>query len=327
MAYNVSHTDGKIYAIVNEGTVNNSLGISLVGQNFNNYGQLIANNFVTLLENSANATPPLNPIAGQLWWDSDAKVLNFFDGNRFKPCSSSAVGHLTPINPIDGDQWWNTDTHQLMVYTGAEWLLVGPSYRKGQNYYGMDPVLLSDAGGANHNVALIKVDGQNAAIINTGVAFEISDNVSGFSKLLPGITLASTLKFNGTATASEKLSETYNADVAYETGSVVVFGGAYEVTTSSTYLNTKIAGVISENIAYTSAGTVFFVPVTTLGKTRCKVTGIVNKGDLLVQSTIAGVATALTNASQWVPGCVIGKSLEDSSTSGVRLVSIAVGRF
>jgi hypothetical protein len=214
-----------------------------------------------------------------------------------------------------------------MIYSGTSWILVGPSYKKGQNYYGIDPVTISDPTGQWHEVALIKINGVNAGIININASFDIAGNFPGFSKAPTGLTLANTLKFNGTATSADRLSETYNSDAAYEAGSVVVFGGQYEVTTSNSYLNPRVAGVISENIPYTSSGTVFFVPVTTLGKTRCKVTGVVNKGDLLVVSTISGVATALTNISQWVPGCVIGKSLENNSLAGVRLVSIAVGRF
>jgi len=327
MAYNVSHTDGRAFATINEGTVNTNLGISLIGQNFNNYGQLIANNFISLLEHQANETPPLNPIAGQLWWDSKNKVLSFFDGDRFKSCSSSAVGNLSPIAPIDGDQWWDTSTHQLKIFTGTQWIVVGPSYTKYQNYYGMDPVTLQDAGGTSHNVAVIKVDGVNTAILNPGLPFEIAGNFMGFSKVPTGLTLASASICNGVAASSQRLNETYTSPSAYEIGSVVVFGGTYDVTTSGQYLDSRIAGVISEATPYTTAESLFFAPVVTLGKTRCKVTGPVTKGDILVNSTIPGVAMVLPNTNQWVPGCVIGKSLETSTISGIRMVSISVVRF
>ena len=47
-AYTISHTDGTVYTILGEGIADTSLGIALLGQNYHNYGQLIANNFLQL---------------------------------------------------------------------------------------------------------------------------------------------------------------------------------------------------------------------------------------------------------------------------------------
>jgi len=46
----------------------------------------------------------------------------------------------------------------------------------------------------------------------------------------------------------------------------------------------------------------------------------------LVTSATPGVAQALDKA-QWIPGCVIGKSLEVIEDDSVALIEVAVGRY
>ena len=70
MSYVLTHTDGRIFKTLGDGVLDTNTGLSLIGQNFHNYGQLMANNFVRLLENQANSIQPTNPLAGQLWWDT-----------------------------------------------------------------------------------------------------------------------------------------------------------------------------------------------------------------------------------------------------------------
>jgi hypothetical protein len=56
------------------------------------------------------------------------------------------------------------------------------------------------------------------------------------------------------------------------------------------------------------------------------VQGPVNKGTVLVSSSVPGVAQAL-NTQLYVPGCVIGKSLETIEDDMIKTIEIAVGRF
>jgi hypothetical protein len=62
------------------------------------------------------------------------------------------------------------------------------------------------------------------------------------------------------------------------------------------------------------------------GRVPCRVLGPVNKGTVLVTSTIPGVAQAIDN-SQFRPGCVLGKSLESINTDSIDTIEIVVGRF
>ncbi|CAM6053345.1 unnamed protein product [Sphagnum tenellum] len=45
--------------------------LNLVGRGAQNYGFATATNFVWLLQNFANITPPISPLAGQLWYDTN----------------------------------------------------------------------------------------------------------------------------------------------------------------------------------------------------------------------------------------------------------------
>jgi len=56
------------------------------------------------------------------------------------------------------------------------------------------------------------------------------------------------------------------------------------------------------------------------------VQGPVNKGDLVVASEIAGVATKI-NRLLYNPGCVIGKSLEEIANNSVKTIEVVIGRF
>ena len=67
------------------------------------------------------------------------------------------------------------------------------------------------------------------------------------------------------------------------------------------------------------------IAVALTGRVPCQVVGPISKGDQVVSSPIAGVAERL-DISQYQPGVVIGKSLEDHSGLGVGTIEIVVGR-
>ena len=75
MSYTINLTDGTIFAVVADGTINTSSSMTLIGQDYENYGQFVDSNFIHLLENSSNSTAPTAPLTGQLWWDKTNKVL------------------------------------------------------------------------------------------------------------------------------------------------------------------------------------------------------------------------------------------------------------
>jgi hypothetical protein len=129
------------------------------------------------------------------------------------------------------------------------------------------------------------------------------------------------------ATYAADLAEYYEGDDNYAAGTVLIFGGEKEVTQSSSEHDTRIAGVVSDNAAYTMNGACpgIKICVALQGRVPCQVVGKINKGDLMVSSDIPGVAMAL-DPNKWKPGVVIGKALADYDSDTVGTIEIAVGR-
>lgn len=70
MAYTIVKSDGTVLTTIPDGTINTtSTSLGLPGRSFSGYGQAQDTNFVHLLENFASATPPPNPLRGQLWYN------------------------------------------------------------------------------------------------------------------------------------------------------------------------------------------------------------------------------------------------------------------
>ena len=128
------------------------------------------------------------------------------------------------------------------------------------------------------------------------------------------------------ATYAADLAENYEGDRDYEVGTVLVFGGDKEVTTTNMKNDTRVAGVVSNTAAYTmyEACPGFKNLVALQGRVPCKVVGKIRKGDILVTSGIPGVAVAA--GADVKVGTVVGKALKDYDSDHIGTLEIAVGR-
>jgi hypothetical protein len=134
--------------------------------------------------------------------------------------------------------------------------------------------------------------------------------------------------FRGTATESyyADLAENYVADAEYAPGTVVEFGGAAEVTQSTTHGTHRVAGVVSTNPAHLMNSHCEGENVAAIalqGRVPCNVIGKVSKGDMLVASNIPGYA--VVNNTPAV-GSVIGKALGDKLDGERGTVEVVVGK-
>jgi hypothetical protein len=160
----------------------------------------------------------------------------------------------------------------------------------------------------------------NATSANTGSTIVFRDASGNFSA---GV-------MTGTATAARyaDLAERYAADKEYPVGTVVVFGGDKEITTTNTKMDTAVAGVISANPAFmmnSEAGDNTTHPYVALaGRVPCRVAGKIKKGNILVTSGIPGVAVAAVGDIK--VGSMIGKALEDYDSDHIGTIEVAVGR-
>jgi hypothetical protein len=225
---------------------------------------------------------------GVFWSNGSA-----YSSSAFKYTASTTA----PASPNLGDQWYNTSTNILYEYindgTNTVWVDVST------------PVV--SAVYSNITSDLIPV---------SNVAVNIGSSTNWFNNIY------------GTAIHAQyaDLSENYASDARYAPGTVVVFGGTAEITQSMLTHDATVAGVISTNPAYVmNSEMASGLPVALTGRVPCLVLGPVRRGDRLATSDVPGTAGLLNN-SEWQPGVMIGKSLEDHLENTVKLIEISLSR-
>jgi hypothetical protein len=212
--------------------------------------------------------------------------------------------------------------------TTAEKLVVdGGTARVAETTVGNNTIVSRDGSG-NINVNVVNGTATNAQQLQNLVP-SISSNADTIAQRDSNADIRAR-KLIGTATAAEyaDLAENYVADADYEVGTVLVLGGVKEVTQSTSQLDHRVVGVVSENPAHLMNSGLegeFVAMVALRGRIKVKVTGPVRKGDILITSHVPGTATALTEDSA-IPNAiyVIGKSLEENTSADVKLIEIVV---
>jgi len=131
MPYIVNFTDSanKTPITVFDNTSNTDTSLTFPGRNVTGYGQIVAENFLALLENFASTDEPMNPTEGQLWYKSDDGILMMWDNTSWKAASGIQKGTTEPAVAESkvGELWVDTTNQQLRIFTGTRWLLVGPA--------------------------------------------------------------------------------------------------------------------------------------------------------------------------------------------------------
>ena len=290
MAYQVTKTDGT-NIIVNDGTINTTdTSLKLLGKNFFGYGEIVAENFVHLLEHFASDTAPANPVDGQLWFQNipDNEMWHYYANGDWQHLTAQTI---RTVNVLDSSSQSHKITqvvdegNTIAVFSHEEFTL-----KSDQPLYGL-----------------------------------MTDGFIGV-----GITLPIGHKLYGTATAAlyADLAEMYTSDAEYEPGTVVKIGGEAEVTQTTEAFCPEVFGIVSTDPAHLMNSGVAGVPVALEGRVPCRVIGPVRKGQRLVSSEVPGVARAVSDyerqeALDWYR--IVGRALSDKTTEGIALLEVVVG--
>jgi len=134
MAYTILRTNNSTLVTIQDGVLETQrTTLGLPGRNYAGYGNVLNTNFVHLLENFANDTPPAHPLKGQLWYDTSDNKLKVCpaDGTTVTSdwvvlTSSNAVGdsflgNLEVTNSIVA----NTITANIDVLVGRDVIAQG----------------------------------------------------------------------------------------------------------------------------------------------------------------------------------------------------------
>ena len=190
MAYIINKSDGTVLTSLEDGTLNVSTSVGLIGRNYTGYGEIQNENFVFLLENFSNANPPARPIKGQAWFDSVNLLFNVYDGVSWIPVGAAQSSPTEPSG-ISGAFWHKTTTDQIFVYTGlAGWKLVGPEIAEGFAKTRAESRSVKDIGGNDHAIIADIVDGVVTSIIsNDEFTILSAGEYQGYVDISRGITL------------------------------------------------------------------------------------------------------------------------------------------
>lgn len=176
MTYNVDSFSGDRTIVIEEGTIDSTFDLRLIGKNYAGYGEIQNENFLHLLENFAGNTAPPRPINGQIWYDNLTKRIRYYDATtqRWRGTGGIEASVTPPINPSEGDLWWKIDVKQLFAWDGLEWALVGPDSLGGYGKTRMESRILTDNQDLPHPVIIAYVDGEPMYIISKDEEFILS---------------------------------------------------------------------------------------------------------------------------------------------------------
>lgn len=311
MAYTINKNGGTFS--VADDTLNTETSLRLVGKDYIGYGEAIAQNSVSLLENFASETAPSNPIEGQIWWKPSTKIINVYHNSAW-----------------------------LGVDAGSSFVTVKDNANADHN------VFVARANGVPVSITSSDAD----FILNTSETelepkFRDSGNpaVAGSATIKTGINMTTdtsdttkVYRFHGTATHAQyaDVAEMYTSDAQHEPGTVIMFSDdsveghkGEEVCATLHAKDPKMLGVVTTNPALLMNSNIetpeglFTIAVALLGRVPCKVTGVVNKGDRLVSSNVPGHAMAGKDDIRWTH--VVGRALEKKLDDGEGIIEVIVG--
>jgi len=326
MSYNITLTNGSLFAVIPDGTVNTQSSMTLIGRNYaGGYGEFQDDNFIRLLESNANNIAPSAPLTGQLWYNTTTKTLQVYNGTQFKSISGATSSATAPTNNQTGDLWYNTVNDQLNVWNGTSWTVIGPPI---PGTSGAIPAILYDSANVAYPVLELNSGPTTVGIINRAQRFAPYPALSGFANVYPGITLNSSIAniiVAGTSTNSRELNgipasgfmSSLSNTQTYGTLSVLNNNGlavgnnnnfTANITSNDVNLfNTTLNGNLNLGINTNGTNTTAFQ----INGSTGNVTVV---GNLTVSGTTTTVNTEIINTSEVVTGSLTAGSITSNTS-------------
>jgi hypothetical protein len=185
---------------------------------------------------------------------------------------------------------------------------------------------------ANANITMSVSGVSNVAVFtSTGVSISgnvvlgniVNTNANGVGNIGSSTLYFNTIFAKATSALYADLAENYTADREYSTGTVVVFGGNQEITTTTEFADARVAGVISTSPAYLMNAAHDGLPVALRGRVPVMVTGPVIKGDSLVTSSQEGYATSV-GLDKTYGQSIFAKALETNTDLGLKVITAVI---
>jgi hypothetical protein len=204
MAYTIKNTDGTTLVLLADGRIDsNSTSITLVGKNYAGYGEIWNNNLIKLMGNFARSQAPVNPIIGQLWYDTENGKLNVFDED-FKPINGATVSAFEPENLNEGEFWYDSADEQLKIKTLSGTQVIGPAFpATAQSGWILPPNAIRDTNNNVQQVVLLRNYGETVGFLSNA-QFNIENTSTNAyitattTSTVEGLTVLGDLQVTGT---------------------------------------------------------------------------------------------------------------------------------
>jgi hypothetical protein len=351
MAVVINKTNGTQLTSVPDGTVNGpgltqtSSSLFLLGRNYTNYGELVNENFVRLLENFASDNPPVVPTAlltGQLWYDTANSQLKLYGGNGWKTIGTVQTGGTQPTLPVpqDGDMWYDTVNAQLKIYgllaqtsSGVKgWKTVGPAYTYSQSQTGSFAENIQDTNGTDRTCIVFRVNNTPISVFSKqaftiynavrpqypgigpgivpGLNFVHNNTIPGFTLAADGLDAVSIGGVSLNNLLRKDQSGTVNGSLTLNNNNGLIIG-----TVGNVQLSTDVPGAF--NISNSNPGT--SINLKTTGTTGSTIT-LLEASGLTTTVNINGSLNVAGNISGGGAGGA-GLAVESVNTSMVKALN------
>lgn len=299
MAYTIVKSDGVPLTSIADGTINTtSTSLGLPGRNYAGYGQTLDTNFVHILENFADSTPPPNPLTGQLWYNTNDSTLYICpsDGeanaNAWLSLTSTQSGGTTTFGAVTVSG--NLQSNNITVTNNSNANAVTASYL----------TVSVQANVANANIVAGTVGTLTTTAITTGAQANNGTltgvwtaNGAGTANGVAGTSLYVT---GGNLVIANTSSRGLVADnFYYGNGAPISFAGTYSNSNVASYLPTYNGNILTVQTQAT-------VITTGANTTAGTITGnwTLTAGSRL-QATYADLAERFAADEEYAPGTVV----------------------
>lgn len=290
MAYTIVKSDGTVLTTIADGTINTtSTSLGLPGRNYAGYGQTLDTNFVHMMENFADTTPPSNPLRGQLWFDTNANTLYVCPADG----TSNANAWLALTSTASG----GTTTFGAVTVTGN---LQANNITALNNITSPNGAFTNISVSANANIATGNITTGNISTLNTTVISTGGNTTAG--------TLTGTWTANGGSSGNTLVVTNGNIVAStgiktdnyyYANGTPISFAGTYNNSNVAAYLPTYGGNILT---VQTQATTITTGANTTAGTLTGNWT--LSSGSRL-QSTYADLAERFEADTYYDAGTVV----------------------
>lgn len=251
MPYTINKFNGEPLIVLEDGTIDTSTSLGLVGRNYVGYGETQNENFVFLLENFANDAPPSRPLQGQIWFNTTDRSAYVYDGSKWSLIGSAIVSETAPNQPTQenpnpptptlGALWLRTPVNSLNVWNGTAWSFIGPESVPGFGTTRARSGTLLDLNNTTRPVIFLEINSTIIAVCtNSAFVINPSNSIPNLSNnLIAGINLTNNFGVNGNITGN---SESTNRLATPRTINGVSFDGQQNITVKSSTTNRLVRG-------------------------------------------------------------------------------------